>query len=168
MTFKKNLRQTVPDLGKVAIFCANLLCAFLFSGCRTAAPLPAADLKEPGWKVQEGEAVWRRNRKAPELAGELMIASRDDGRAFVQFSKTPFPLIIAQRTTNTWEIQIPTQNRRYSGHGKPPRRIFWLYLPQLLEGQPAPKGWTWQRLPDNRWTLSNPASGESLEGYVGE
>jgi len=138
------------------------------TGCQTARPLPAADLNQPGWKLQEGEAVWKRNRTAPELAGELMIATRDDGRAFVQFSKTPFPLVIAQKTTNTWEIQIPTQNLRYSGHGLPPKRIFWLYLPQLLNDQPPPKGWSWQRLPDNRWNFSNSASGESVEGYAGE
>jgi hypothetical protein len=138
------------------------------TGCQTARPLPAADLKQPGWKVQEGEAVWKRNRTAPELAGELMIASRSDGRVFVQFSKTPFPLVIAQKTTNTWEIQIPIQNRRFSGHGKAPKRVFWLFLPQLLDGQPPPKGWSWKRLPENRWNLSNPASGESVEGYVGE
>jgi hypothetical protein len=168
MTFKKNFIGGSSPLGGIAIFSSALLAAVLFAGCRTAAPLPPADLKQPGWKVQEGEAVWKHNRTTPELAGELMIATRDDGRVFVQFSKTPFPFIIAQKTANTWEIRVPTQNRRYSGHGKPPKRIIWLYLPELLQGGPPPKGWLWKRLPDNRWNLSNPASGESVEGYVGE
>src|SRR5258708_3062502 len=45
-------------------------------GCRTAAPLPVVNLKEPGWTVREGQAVWRRDRKAPEIAGDILVATR--------------------------------------------------------------------------------------------
>ncbi|MDB6056500.1 MAG: hypothetical protein JWO95_344, partial [Verrucomicrobiales bacterium] len=69
------------------------------AGCRTMKPLPPANLKEPGWTVREGQAVWKRKASEPEIAGEILLATRSDGRAFVQFSKNPFPLVIAQSTT---------------------------------------------------------------------
>src|SRR3954451_12755208 len=102
------------------------------AGCRTVAPLSAANLKEPGWTVREGQAVWQAKKGAPEIAGEILLATRGNGRTFVQFSKTPFPLVIAQSTTNTWQAELPTQNKWYSGRGKPPTRLIWLYLPRVL------------------------------------
>src|SRR5205823_11461642 len=108
---------------------------------------------EPGWRVREGQAVWRVKRAAPEIAGEVLLATCADGRSFVQFTKTPFPFLIGQTTTNTWQAELPTQNRRYSGRGKPPKRLIWLYLPRLLSGAPASKGWSWEPLAANRWHL---------------
>ncbi len=139
-----------------------------FSGCRTVPPLPPVNLQEPGWTVREGQAVWQMKRGAPELAGDILMATRPDGRSFVQFSKSPFPLMIAQATANTWEVQVPTQNKRYSGHGRPPARLIWLWLPRVLSGQPPPKGWTWRKLVNGSWRLENPSSGESLEGYFAQ
>jgi hypothetical protein len=127
--------------------------------------MPPVDLLEPGWTVREGQAVWRM-QGGNELAGEILIAMRADGREFVQFTKNPFPLAVAQATTNTWEVQLPTENKRYAGHGLPPARLIFLYLPKVLAGQPPPKGWTWQRLPDNNWRLENRATGERLEGFL--
>jgi hypothetical protein len=142
--------------------------SFLFiclTGCRTT-PLPAVNLQGPDWAVREGQAVWKRNRAAPELAGEILVATGPGGREFVQFTKTPFPMIIAQRTSNHWQIEIPIQNKRYSGPGSPPVRLIWLYLPGLLAGHTPPRNWSWQALPDNRWRLQNQRSGETLEGYL--
>ena len=149
-------------------FLAPLLCCLLFcgAGCRLVPALPPANLSEPGWRVREGQAVWRVKRDAPEIAGEVLLATRDDGRVFVQFTKTPFPFLIGQSTTNTWQAELPTQNRRYSGRGKPPKRLIWLYLPRVLSGAPPPKGWEWQELDSNRWRLENRRKGELLEGYL--
>jgi len=121
------------------------------------------NLTAPGWTVAKGQAVWQ---VAPgeELAGELLIATRPDGAAFVQFIKTPFPLVLAQVTTNQWEIQFPARHKRYSGRGKPPARLLWLNLPQAVTGKPLPKPWHWREEP-NGWRLENSATGESLEGY---
>jgi hypothetical protein len=146
-----------------ALFCCLLLASL--SGCATRKPLPQANLKEPGWTVREGQAVWRRTRTAPEIAGDILVATRNDGRAFVQFSKASLPLMIAQSTPKTWEVEVPTENKRYSGRGKPPARLIFLYLSRMLTGQPPPKGWTWQKLENNGWHLENQKSGESLEGY---
>jgi hypothetical protein len=147
---------------KLLVLSLLLFCAV---GCRTLPPLPASDFKQPGWTVREGQAVWRQKRGSPEIAGDILLATRADGRAFVQFNKTPFPLVIAQRTANAWEIESPAQNVRYAGRGKPPKRMIFLYLPDVLSGGPTPKGWTWQPLEDKRWRLENPRSGEYLEGY---
>src|SRR5690242_18775520 len=48
------------------------------SGCMTMKPLPKVNFSEPGWTVRQGQAVWRPQREAPEIAGELLVASRAD------------------------------------------------------------------------------------------
>ena len=138
---------------------------FAASGCQTLAPLPAVNLKEPGWTVREGQAVWRSSRSAPEIAGELLVATQTDGASFVQFTKAPFPLMIARTTASGWEIEVPTQNQRYSGHGPPPVRILWLALPRALTGQSLPQNFSWHS-DANGWHLENRKTGESLEGYL--
>jgi len=132
--------------------------------CRTA-PLPRINLQEPGWTIREGQAVWKRNREAPEIAGELLVATAP-GRTFVQFSKTPFPMVVGQSTTNKWQVEIPTQGKRYSAPGKPPARLIWLYLPGMLAGQAPPKRWSFQQLSSDRWRVENEKTGESIEGYL--
>ena len=90
-----------------------------------------------------------------------------NGRAFVQFTKTPFPFVIAQVTTNVWQIESPTQNRTYSGHGSPPDRVIWFQPPRAMAGKSLPKRWHWKNDGAN-WTLENPSSGERLNGYFNE
>jgi hypothetical protein len=122
------------------------------------------DLAEPGWTVRRGEAVWRAKRNAPEIAGEILLATNRDGRTFVQFTKTPFPFVVARSTTNAWQIESPAQNRRYSGGGAPPARLIWLQLPRALADSALPEDWSWQSS-SNSWRLANLSNGESLEGY---
>jgi hypothetical protein len=110
--------------------------------------------------------VWRAKKDAPEIAGDLMVATNPDGRSIVQFTKTPLPFIVAECTSNSWQIQIVPNNKTYSGRGTPPARLVWLHLPQCLRGAPPPKAWTWKRLEDDRWRLENSGSGEFLEGYL--
>jgi hypothetical protein len=141
-----------------------LLC--LASACQTLGPLPPVDLKEPGWTVREGQAVYRRNRTEPEIAGEILVATRPDGSSVVQFTKAPFPLMIARTTPAGWQVEEPARNRRYSGHGHTPGRILWLALPRALTGRPLPKDIQW-RSDANGWHLENRQTGESLEGYLG-
>jgi hypothetical protein len=135
------------------------------TACSTT-PLPPVNLQQPGWTVREGQAVWKRDRTAPEIAGEVLVASDKNGQEFVQFTKTPFPMIIAQSASNHWQVEIPMQNKRYSGPGSPPARLIWLYLPRLLSGQPPPKNWSWNALADDRWQLENHRTGESISGYL--
>ena len=165
-------KMKAPEYGALQTlraFCSQVVfscaVAIILTACRTT-PLPSVNLQEPGWTVREGQAVWKRDKDGPEIAGELLVATRPDGRNFVQFTKTPFPMIVAQSTTNRWQVEIPMQNKRYSAPGSPPKRLIWLYLPRLLSGGSPPKGWSWSSLPENRWHLENSRSGEVLEGYL--
>jgi hypothetical protein len=142
--------------------CAGLLLAS--TGCRSLPPLPKVNLSGPGWEIHQGQAVWRSRRGAPEIAGEILLATNASGRSFLQFTKTPFPFVIAQTTTNSWQIESPAQNRRFAGPGKPPDRIIWFQLPRALSGVPPTAHWSWHNS-ETGWKLENRSTGESLEGY---
>src|SRR5436190_14327763 len=173
MMFKIISRQFPEFLPKEAIlrflrsFLPGLLWVLLASlaACRTGPPLPKVNLSEPGWTVRQGQAVWHPRRNAPELAGDLLVATRPDGPVFVQFTKTPFPFAIAQTTPTHWQIEIPPQNRRFSGPGKPPARIVWFQLANALTEKPVAKSWSWQTS-QTGWHLENKSTGESLDGYL--
>ena len=134
-------------------------------GCTALPLLPPANLTEPGWTIYQGQALWRTKNDAPEIAGEFLVGLRENGQTFAQFTKNPLPMIIAQASTNHWQVEMPMQNKRYAGKGKPPKRLIWLYLPSVLAGQPPPAGWSWQQQSGDAWRLENTASGERLEIY---
>jgi hypothetical protein len=136
---------------------------FALTACHTP-PLPKVNLSEPGWKIFQGQAVWKANHDAPEISGEILLAQKSDGQNFVQFTKTPFPFAIAQSTTNAWRLEIPMQNETFGAPGKTPSRIIWFQLAHAVAGQPLKKPWMW-RGSENNWHLENSATGESLEGY---
>lgn len=139
--------------------------AVTVSGCSAfRARFPPANLQEAGWTLREGQAVWQSPGRKSEIAGELLVATKADGRALVQFTKSPFPLVIAQATPERWEVEFPPQHKRYAHRGNPPKRLIWLYLPRVLSGQPPPKNWTWREA-DSGWRLENHGNGEALEGY---
>jgi hypothetical protein len=170
MMFKKNIE--CPSHVPWILLKANVLLVFAFvfaglsSGCRLLAPLPPVDLQQPGWSVKQGQAIWNVKKDGPEIAGEIMLATKGNDHTFVQFTKGPFPMVIGQTTPSGWQIERPAENKRYSGPGKPPTRFILLSLPALLAGAPPPAGWIWQPKPDNGWRLENKQSGESLEGYL--
>ncbi len=135
------------------------------AGCRTVSVhIPEADLSAPEWTVHQGQAVWHIPQGKREIAGDVMVATRADGQTCVQFTKSPFPLVIAQTMRNEWRIEFPPQNKHYSGRGAPPKRIIWLYLPRVLAGEPPPKNWAWKQ-DTTEWRLENKMNGEALEGY---
>ena len=142
------------------------LCALVLglTGCSSIEPLPKVNLQEPGWTAKQGQAIWHLEHGTREVAGDLIVATGPNDQAFVQFSKTPFPLVIAQSDRTRWSVEFPPQNKRYSGRGKPPQRLIWLYLPQSISGKPPPANWTWQEAA-GQWHLTNRANGESVEGY---
>ena len=143
------------------------LCALcLLIGCRTVSPLPALKLSEPGWRIRHGQAIWRLKNDAPEIAGELLIATHTDGRTFLQFTKTPLPFVVAQTTSNSWQIEFVAENRIYSGPGRPPARLSWLQAARCFAGFSPSLKWNWQSFEDGRWRLEHKSSGEWLEGYL--
>jgi hypothetical protein len=138
----------------------------LVASCRTSSPLPPANLAEPGWTVRQGQAVWRSKAGAPEIAGEVVLATRADGRTFTQFTKTPLPFLVAQTTANAWQIEFAADNRKFAGRGSPPTRLAWLHLARSLSGVNPPKGWWFTKGGDGSWHLENPKTGEMVEGYL--
>ena len=148
-----------------ALWLALLTVAIFSSGCQTPTTylFTAAG---PGWRVQEGQALWRPQRGYPELAGDLVEVTDQNGRCLLQFSKTPLTLVSAQVTRTNWLIQFPPQEMFFTGRGKPPARFTWLYLHSALSGESLPSDFQFQRKTDGGWRLENARSGETLEGYL--
>ena len=160
-------------------------------GCRTMAPLPPVNLSEPGWTLRQGQAVWKAKREAPDLAGELLLATHPDGRALLQFTKTPLPFVTVQLSGESWQIEFPPQQRRFAGTERPPARLLWVHLaeslsppwpettaganhsnatsPRLRDNrsrQPLPEALHFERTDEHSWTLENRDSGESISGFL--
>ena len=136
----------------------------LLTACHSV-PLPPANFSDPAWRLREGQAVWQSGRAAPEIAGEMQLATRTEGGVWLQFTKSPFPFVVAQATTTNWLVQFVPMNRTYSGPGQPPGRIAWLQLARVFTtGAPA-KGWVWEWQQAGAWRLVNPKSGERIEGF---
>jgi hypothetical protein len=145
---------------------ALLVFPMLFAGCHTPNEAPLFTAAGPGWRVQEGQALWRPGRRLPELGGELLIASHEDGRCIVQFAKTPLPLVLAQTTRSNWLIRFPPRRMSFAGRQPPPGRFAWLYLPIALAGDSLPSALRFQQKPDGGWRLENTRSGETVEGFL--
>lgn len=140
----------------------------LVSACRTVPTLAPFDLAAPGWTLREGQATWRSRTGAPEMTGELLVATHPDGAAFVQLTKNPLPILSAQTTTNRWQIQFHPQNRTCAGSGEPPQRIAWLHLARCVTGGAMllSDDWRFQRIRGGVWRLANSDTGESIEGFL--
>jgi hypothetical protein len=155
-----------PFIFKMGGLVAFLLGLSLLPACQTIAPLPPINTNDAGWSVREGQAIWKPKKTAPEIAGELLVATHPDGRSLVQFTKTPIPFVVAQTTTNSWQIHFVPNNKTYSGRGRPPSQLAWLHLARCLAGIAPPKFWHWKQLENGNWRLENHYTGESLEGYL--
>jgi hypothetical protein len=144
----------------------GLLVILGMTGCRTLPPLAAVNIQEPGWTVRQGQAVWQKAQKASEIAGELLIATHPDGRSVIQFMKPPFPLVVAQSSADSWQIQYVAQKRRLSGKGSPPKQMIWFQLARCFAGKYPPAYWSFEKLHEKAWRLENPRSGEALEAHI--
>ena len=144
------------------------LCAFALlacSGCRTIPDLPPEDISEAGWSARQGQAVWRASAEAPELAGELLVATHPERGLVLQFIKTPFPIVSAQATPGGWKIVFPDA-REFAGRGNPPSRISWFQLRAALQGSEVSRPWIFQTTGERNWRLENRKTGEYIEGYL--
>jgi hypothetical protein len=149
-----------------AVGLSLLTAGFLSTGCRTVGYDSLFTTSGPGWHVQQGQALWRPGRNYPELGGEVVLASHQDGRCAVQFVKTPIPLMLAQTSSTHWLIEFPPRRMRFAGKGNPPSRFLWLHLRAALAGESLPEVLHFSRKSDGGWELDNTKSGETLEGYL--
>ncbi|MDE3066070.1 MAG: hypothetical protein KGJ60_00820 [Verrucomicrobiota bacterium] len=143
-----------------------LLAVFLLAcGCRTVTQ-NLFTASGPGWRLQQGQALWRPRGGLPEIGGDLVLAGDADGRRLVQFDKTPLSMVLAEITPARWLIRFPQRQMAFSGHGPGPARFAWLYLPAALERKKLPPPLRFERKPDGRWQLENIRTGEMLEGFL--
>jgi hypothetical protein len=144
-----------------------LVVLLLSSGCQTATKT-LFTASGPGWRVQEGQALWRPGSGYPEIGGDLVMVSHEDGRCAIEFAKTPMSLVSAQTTRTNWLLQFPPQRRGFSGRWQPPVRFrfAWLYLHAALAGELLPPPLHFERKPDGGWRLENTRTGETLEGFL--
>lgn len=137
----------------------------LAAGCATP-NLPPVDTSAAGWNVRFGQAVWHPRPEAPELAGELMLATNATGDFVLQFSKPPLDLVVAQRSGPRWTVAFPSEGRRYGGRGRGTHRLLWLHLADALGGRSLPGAVAFAPIQGDGWSLSNAKTGETLEGYL--
>ena len=145
---------------------AAVLALIFGVGCATAPPLEPVDLSAPGWRLREGQALWKRSEDAPELAGEVVLATHARG-SFIRFSKT-LPIVTARWEGDRWEAEFPPQDKRYSGRGSPPKRISWFNLLAGMEGRELPEDWVFTKGADGSALLVNRKSGERLEVHFNQ
>lgn len=135
--------------------------------CRTLNPPPPADLSAPGWHSLPGQAVWKPAADRPELTGDLLLATNVNGDFFVQFTKSPFPLVTAESIGGQWQIEFGADEHVWRGRGRPPSRFAWFQLPvALLDGKTGGH-WSFESGTAGSagsWRLENRQTGESLEG----
>jgi hypothetical protein len=136
----------------------------LCAGCGSSVRLPPVNLSQPGWRAQQGQAVWKPPGPRPEIAGDLLLATNTNGDFFIQFSKTPFVVATAEALGGKWQIQFGVHQYHRSGRGAPTERFAWFELPRALAGLLAGTRWKFERQPNGQWRLQNARSGESLEG----
>ena len=154
---------------KIRWWCgAALLLALLAASCRTIPPLPPVNLAEPGWTLHQGQALWRSQRDAPEIAGEILFATHAGGRTVLQLTKTPLPFVSAQTSGASWQIEFVPQRRSFSGKGIPTPRLLWIHLARVLNGTKPPAPLEFKQTEPHGFTLENPKTGEMISGFLNE
>ena len=146
----------------------TLLLALLATSCRTIPPLPAVNLSEPGWTLHQGQVLWRSQKDAPEIAGEILFATHGPGRTMLQMTKTPLPFVTVQTRGEEWEIEFVPQRRSFSGRGTPTPRLLWIHLARALNGTKPPEPLRFEQTEPHGFTLENPKTGESISGFLNE
>jgi hypothetical protein len=150
---------------KTVIWVMGMLVALAATiSCRTAKPLPAANLSASGWHVLQGQVLWKPDRKRSEVAADFLLATNVTGDLFVQLTKDPFPLVTAEVLGHEWQIQFEGGKYSWHGNGAPPKRFPWFQFPRALSGEQLAGPWRFENVSSNSWRLENPKSGETLEG----
>lgn len=142
---------------------AAALCIAGGAGC-IAPRMAPVNVSEPGWQTTETAVVWRPKAGAPELAGELLLATHPDGRRLVQFSKQALPLVTAQMDARGWRISSSLRSGAWGGRGTPTDRVPWFQIGQLPPVAGGSSRWQLEHRPGPVWHLENPRTGEFVEG----
>lgn len=129
-------------------------------------PLPPVNLAEIGWQVHESLIVWKPKRTAPELFGELLVATHPDGRRLIQLSKQSLPLITAESATNGWMITSTLRRGQFGGSLPATDRVPWFLLESFPPHPPANSRWQLELKANGVWHMVNSRTGEYVEGTM--
>lgn len=140
--------------------------ALVVTACNTLPPARPANLSEPGWVVQQGQALWQTKSDAPEIGGEILFAKNPDGRTVLQFSKNPIPIANVQTSNTLWWIEFVPQQRKFSGKGSPTPRLTWVHLARALAGDKPHEPLHFEQRSQGEFTLENQSSGEKITGFL--
>src|SRR4051812_7627846 len=154
--------------GAKPLLFAAIFQLLLTLGCRTGPPPVPVDLSQPGWHLRQGQALWRSKQQAPEIAGEIVLATNRNARAFVEFLKNPLPLLSAEINPDGWHVEFIPEKRRFSGRGRPPRRLLWLQLLQALQDLPPPAGVEFKKAGQGEFHIEDTRTGESITLLLNE
>ena len=135
-------------------------------GCRTIPPMKAVNLSEPGWNLRQGQALWRTQMDAPEIAGEILFATHPDGRTVLQFAKNPIPFVNVQTSNELWQVEFVPQQKQFSGKGSPSVRLIWVHLARALAGQSTQSPLSITNSAAGEFTFVNRSSGETVSGFL--
>lgn len=158
-----SVERSSPRLNVVVLLAALQIATGVCISCRTNPPTVPIDFSAPGWRVRQGQAVWKPKNGESEIAGELLLATRTNGDCYIQFTKTPFVLVDATSADNHWRIDFMGNEHRQRGRGTPPERYSWFELPRALAGVEPHHGWQFAST-NEMWSLERPRTGERLEG----
>jgi len=112
--------------------------------------------------------LWRSKKEAPEIAGEVILATNTTGHAFIQFLKNPLPLVTAQISPQGWQIEFIPEKRHFNGPGAPPRQLLWLHLLRALEQTRLPSGVEFGTIPEGGVRIEDKQTGESIALFLNE
>jgi hypothetical protein len=160
------LFSPLSRLSKLIGCVAGLLLLAGLSACRTPS-LPLVDFSASGWRLLQGQALWKPDKNGLELAGELLVAVHRDGHSFVQFAKTPFTFVEAQRQAGRWQIEFPSRRIHLAGRGQPPVRFPWMHLASVMNHQALPAAWQVEYSADGGWRMEHRRTGETLQVFLG-
>jgi hypothetical protein len=141
--------------------------AAVLDGCSTppAGPLAAAG-DGAVVKMRQGQAVWRRDSRSPEVAGELIWAASDGHGGLLQFSKAPFSIAQVQSDASRWRADFGVAGRSTGGKLPGPNGLGWLRLEQALLGNSPPPPWEFKDGSNGDFDLENSKTGESIKGFL--
>jgi hypothetical protein len=146
-------------------FCLGAVLVSSASGCLAPKLVPIS-LKDEGWTSREFPAVWQQSSRAPEIAGDVLVAFHTDGTRYIQFSKGGLPILSARASKDGWMLSSSLRKGTFGGHSSPPNSIVWFQVPTV--SHPGPSAikppWVLETAENGGWILRHLRSGERLEG----
>lgn len=154
-----------PSRSQVVGFCLGALLVLSAPGC-LAPKLSPISLRAEGWTSREVPAVWQRSSKAPEIAGDLLVAFHADGTRYIQFSKGGLPILSARASKEGWVLNSSLRKGTFGGRSSPPNSILWFQVPTVPNPSPSAikPPWVMETTESGGWILRHQRSGERLEG----